>query len=219
MQSLPEPALQLLLPALLAAAWALHAHRLYRRLHQVRRDPVTGLLTRDGWSREARRVLERNARPVVLLADLDAFKPVNDCYGHAAGDAVLAAAGRRLSDWCGQRGVAGRLGGDEFVAVLADDEDLEERFADLAGRLREPVEHEGHVLTVGASIGSVRRDELPGPDLSAALAAADAAMYRTKGRSRRGRNTPAPAPAPAPAPVQQPLRPALPSAPLSRMAA
>lgn len=86
-----EPALQLLIP-LLAGGWALHAHRLYQRLHRVRKDPLTGLLTREGWSRAADRVIRRHYRATVLLADLDGFKAVNDRHGHDAGDAVLAAA-------------------------------------------------------------------------------------------------------------------------------
>lgn len=187
MMTHPQWALQLLLAAVLAGGWALHARLLHRRLHRTRRDPLTGLLTRDGWSRRAARTLRRRPGAAVLLCDLDGFKAVNDGYGHEAGDAVLAAAGQRLAAWCADTGTAGRLGGDEFVAVLERDENLQERLADLAEQLRQPVLHGGHVLRVGASIGAVRRTELEVPTLTAALTAADAAMYRVKGRTRRGR--------------------------------
>lgn len=187
-----EPALQLLIP-LLAGGWALHAHRLYQRLHRVRKDPLTGLLTREGWSRAADRVIRRHDRATVLLADLDGFKAVNDRHGHDAGDAVLAAAGERLTAWCGKHGVAGRLGGDEFVAVLADDARLPDRLADLAELLRQPVAHNGEQLRVGASIGSARLAELDTPTLAAALKTADTAMYRIKGRTRGGRRLLVPA--------------------------
>lgn len=176
-----------ILPALLMLGWALHAHRLYRRLHQGRRDPLTGLLTREGWSRRAKRTLNRHPRSAVILLDLDGFKPVNDKFGHAAGDAVLAATGQRLNAWCEGIGTAGRLGGDEFVLALEDDGRLEDRLAGLADLLRQPVTHDGHTLRVGASLGAARRRDLPAPNLSDALAAADAAMYRIKGRTRRGR--------------------------------
>ncbi|MER5617586.1 GGDEF domain-containing protein [Streptomyces sp. NPDC002215] len=192
MMTHPEPVLQLLIP-LLAGGWALHAYRLYQRLHRVRRDPLTGLLTRDGWSRAADRVIRRHRRATVLLADLNGFKAVNDRHGHDAGDAVLAAAGERLAAWCGKNDVAGRLGGDEFVAVLADDARLPDRLADLAQLLRQPVDHNDERLRVGASIGAARMSELDTPTLSAALKAADTAMYRIKGRTRGGRRLLVPA--------------------------
>ncbi|SBT93979.1 diguanylate cyclase (GGDEF) domain-containing protein [Streptomyces sp. DI166] len=188
----PETVLQLLAP-LLAGGWALHAHRLYQRLHRGRKDPLTGLLTRDGWTRAAERVIRRHPGATVLLADLNGFKAVNDRHGHDAGDAVLAAAGERLAAWCGKNGVAGRLGGDEFVAILTDDTRLPDRMADLAETLRQPVGHHGLQLRVGASIGAARLAELDTPTLAAALKAADTAMYRVKGRTRRGRRLLAPA--------------------------
>ncbi|WP_063892319.1 MULTISPECIES: GGDEF domain-containing protein [unclassified Streptomyces] len=171
----------------LAGGWALHASRLYRRLDRSGRDPLTGLWARDGWTRRAQKIIARRPHAAVLLADLDGFKPVNDVHGHPAGDAVLAATGVRLTAWCGAHGVAGRLGGDEFVAVIEDDACLDDRLADLAELLRQPVEHQGVTLSVGASIGAARLADLPEPTLSAALGAADQAMYRVKGRTRRGR--------------------------------
>ncbi|MEV5774260.1 GGDEF domain-containing protein [Streptomyces antimycoticus] len=180
-------ALQILVPVLLAGGWALHAHRLYRRLNRVRRDPITGLYTRDGWSRAARRIIARHDRAVVVLGDLDSLKRANDRHGHAAGDALIAASAERLADWCGTSGVAGRLGGDEFVAVLPDDQDLEQRLGELARLLAQPVVHQGVKLPAGASLGAARLADLDTPTLSDALAAADAAMYQAKGRGRRGR--------------------------------
>lgn len=192
MMTHPELVVQLLIP-LLAGGWTLHAHRLYRRLHRVRRDPLTRLLTRDGWSRKANRIIRRHPRGAVLLADLDGFKTVNDRFGHDAGDAVLASTGERLAAWCGTDGVAGRLGGDEFVAIVVDDDRLADRLADLAELLRQPVDHNGHQLRVGASIGAAPLAGLETPTLSAALKQADTAMYQIKGRTRRGRRLLAPA--------------------------
>ncbi|MFI9801967.1 GGDEF domain-containing protein [Streptomyces sp. NPDC052302] len=171
----------------LAGGWVLHASRLYRLLDRSGHDPLTGVWTRDGWTRRAERIIARRPRAAVLLADLDGFKPVNDVHGHPAGDAVLTAMGERLTAWCGTHGVAGRLGGDEFVAVVEDDARLDDRLADLAELLRQPVQYQGVTLSVGASIGAARLADLPEPTLSAALGAADQAMYRVKGRTRRGR--------------------------------
>ncbi|MFF3256491.1 GGDEF domain-containing protein [Actinacidiphila glaucinigra] len=180
--------LQLLLCALLAGGWAMRAHRLYRRLHGTRRDPLTGLLTRAGWTRAAERIIARNRPAVVIIGDLNGFKSVNDRHGHDAGDAVLTAIGQRIADWCGTHDVAGRLGGDEFVAVLPDSgTDLDQRLTELARRVREPVTHQGRTLRVGISLGVARVADLDKRTLSAALKAADTAMYRAKGRGRRGR--------------------------------
>ncbi|WP_331762767.1 GGDEF domain-containing protein [Streptomyces anulatus] len=52
------------------------------------------------------------------MIDADRFKQINDGLGHAAGDAVLAAFGARLTAWAGPRAAVGRLGGDELAVVL-----------------------------------------------------------------------------------------------------
>ncbi|MGW7603173.1 GGDEF domain-containing protein [Streptomyces antimycoticus] len=187
--------LDALLPAaaIPAAGWAAHAVLLHRRLTAVRHDPLSGLLTRDGWSRRARRIIRRPNAAVILL-DLDGFKQINDRYGHAAGDAVIAATGERLAAWCGRTGIAGRLGGDEFVIAVAADSPLEDTLTELRTALAQPVEHDGKLLRPGASLGVARVADLAEPTLSKALGAADRAMYRDKGRGRRGRRRPVLAP-------------------------
>ncbi|MFJ2820548.1 GGDEF domain-containing protein [Streptomyces toxytricini] len=169
------------LPAL---GWALHGGLLWRRLATARRDPLTGLHTRAGWTTRAEHLLARNANALVLLVDLGDFKAVNDTYGHAAGDAVLTATADRLTAWCGRHGIAARLGGDEFAAIVTDPDRTADLFA-LRIALDEPVEHQGHVLPVSASVGHCHRDQLPVPSLTDALSAADASMYAAKGHGRR----------------------------------
>ncbi|MEV7602906.1 GGDEF domain-containing protein [Kitasatospora sp. NPDC089797] len=165
--------------------------RLATRLQSARRDPLTGLDTRQAWTERAEQ-LTAAGPTAVLLVDLDHFKPVNDRHGHAAGDAVLAATAHRLADWCGPAGAAGRLGGDEFVAAVPDHGDLTERVTKLRDALARPVDHQGRLLQVGASLGAARLADLAVPTVSAALEAADAAMYRSKRRGRRGRRWPTP---------------------------
>ncbi|WP_241518614.1 GGDEF domain-containing protein [Streptomyces sp. CB03238] len=101
----------------LAAGWSAHVLWLRRRLHTARRDPLTGLRTREGFTRRATALL-KDPRAVVVLADVDHFKQINDQYGHAAGDALLKATADRLAHYVGTSGVAGRLGGDEFFSEL-----------------------------------------------------------------------------------------------------
>ncbi|MGW1803525.1 GGDEF domain-containing protein [Streptomyces sp. NPDC002078] len=169
------------LPAL---GWTIHGGVLLRRLATARRDPLTGLHTRDGWTARAERLLARHPSALVLLVDLDDFKAINDTHGHAAGDAVLAATARRLSTWCGHNGIAARLGGDEFAAIVTDP-DQTAGLPALQDALAQPVDHNEHALPVSTSVGSCHRRELAIPTLTDALSAADSAMYAAKGHGRR----------------------------------
>ncbi|MFF5803020.1 diguanylate cyclase domain-containing protein [Streptomyces sp. NPDC012746] len=162
------------------AGWAAHSALLTHRLATARRDPLTGLRTRAGWTARAQRFIRRHRDSVVLLLDLDDFKTLNDTHGHAAGDAALAATGARLTAWCDRYGYVGRLGGDEFVAV--------HRRRDLDGlstALNAPVTYDGRSLPVSVSIGTCRLADLSVRSLPEALATADAAMYAAKGTHGR----------------------------------
>ncbi|MFF9285362.1 GGDEF domain-containing protein [Streptomyces griseosporeus] len=169
------------LPAL---GWALHGGMLWRRLATARRDPLTGLHTRAGWTARAEHLLARHDNALVVLVDLDDFKAINDTHGHPAGDAALTATARRLADWCGRHGIAARLGGDEFAAIVTDPARTPGLHA-LSNALDQPFEHEGRVLPVAASVGHCHRTHLPVPTLTDALSAADTAMYAAKGHGRR----------------------------------
>ncbi|MFI0966897.1 GGDEF domain-containing protein [Streptomyces sp. NPDC021080] len=172
------------LPSLLPAlppvlGWAVHARWLHGRLTTARRDPLTGLWTRDAFTRRARQLV-RDPRAVVVLADVDHFKQVNDVHGHAAGDALLAAVAARLAHGITPGEVAGRLGGDEFAAVLVDrDGTVADRLHTLARVLARPVDTDPDVHTT-VSLGWVRAADHPGEDLSALLRRADEAMYAAK---------------------------------------
>ncbi|MFE9395649.1 GGDEF domain-containing protein [Streptomyces flavidovirens] len=168
--------------------WAAHSGYLAHRLATARRDPLTGLRTRAGWTTRAERDIRRHPDTAVLLLDLDDFKGLNDTYGHAAGDLALAATAARLTAWCGRHGIAGRLGGDEFVAVVRSKtaRDLDA----LADALHQPLNHDGQHLPLSVSFGACRLADLPVRSLSDALTAADAAMYAHKGKAgRRGQGT------------------------------
>ncbi len=168
------------LPAL---GWALHGGLLLRRLATARRDPLTGLHTRAGWTARAERLIAKHPGALVLLVDLDDFKAINDTHGHAAGDAVLAATADRLATWCGRHGIAARLGGDEFAAIVTNLGAA--NLSDLWSALDTPVTHNGIVVPVSASVGFSSPADLPVPTLTDALSAADASMYAAKGHGRR----------------------------------
>ncbi|MFW3470231.1 diguanylate cyclase domain-containing protein [Streptomyces microflavus] len=106
--------------------------------------------------------------------------------GHAAGDAVLAAIGARLTAWAGPRASAGRLGGDEFAVVLelaADRRAL--RLEQLVRMLHTPVTLDvGRTVDVAASAGASAPAMLGTRDLAALQRAADAALYTGKHSGR-----------------------------------
>ncbi|MFF2997309.1 GGDEF domain-containing protein [Streptomyces sp. NPDC057950] len=174
-----------LLLAVPVLGWAVHARWLHRRLTTARHDPLTGLWTRDAFTRRARRLL-RDPRAVVVLADVDHFKQINDTHGHAAGDVLLATVAARLAHGTGPGGVVGRLGGDEFAAVLLDrDGTAADRLHTLARVLARPVDTTPDVHTT-VSLGWVRAADHPGEDLSTLLRRADEAMYAAKRSGRSG---------------------------------
>ncbi|MEU0985065.1 GGDEF domain-containing protein [Streptomyces sp. NPDC005953] len=167
----------------LASGWSVHSLWMRRRIEAARRDPLTGLLTREAFAERAARRLA-SGRSAVCVIDLDRFKDINDTHGHAAGDAVLRATGQRLSRWAADNaGMVVRLGGDEFAAVATvfSREDLLWTLAELTRSLEEPVHAEGHMFTVGASIGAVAfNPRTDTADLPALLRLADEQMYKAK---------------------------------------
>ena len=151
--------------------------------HQARHDHLTGLANRAGF---AERLSAAGGAAIALFyIDLDGFKPVNDTFGHEAGDALLTEVGARLLECVRGGDTVARLGGDEF-AVLVEDVGGEDDIARIAARLQdafaEPFCVGGRSLAVGASIGrAVWPADVDGVD--ALLRHADAAMYEVK-RSR-----------------------------------
>ncbi|MGW5582463.1 GGDEF domain-containing protein [Streptomyces sp. NPDC003857] len=167
----------------IAAGWSLHALRLRHRVEAARRDPLTGLLTRDAFAERATKVLA-GGRSAVYVIDLNKFKEINDTHGHTAGDAIIAATGRRLTEWAAiNDATVVRLGGDEFAAVarVLSIADLSWTLSELTRAIEEPVTVDGHTLAVGASIGAVAYDpHADDVDLSTLLRLADEQMYAAK---------------------------------------
>ncbi|MGQ4514864.1 diguanylate cyclase domain-containing protein [Streptomyces sp. DW26H14] len=164
----------------LVAGWSVHGWWLRQRLHRARRDPLTGLVTREGFTRRARKLL-KDPCAVVVLADVDRFKQVNDRHGHAAGDALLKGVADRLAHYTGPAGVAGRLGGDEFAAILLDrDGSAADLLSVLHSVLARPVDGLDPAVRTTVSLGWVRAGDFPGEDLPALLRRADESMYLAK---------------------------------------
>ncbi|WP_305783788.1 putative bifunctional diguanylate cyclase/phosphodiesterase [Symbioplanes lichenis] len=175
---------------LLVMARQLHALRDNREMAVT--DGLTGLANRTLVGERLEQLAAQPIRPgrhaAVMLIDLDRFKPVNDTFGHEAGDAVLIAAADALRGVIRAGDLAGRLGGDEFTVLLQDLPSREAAGAvatRLLEALRTPVIFGEHVLMVEASIGVVVRDD-PAASGETLLQQADTALYAAK-RAGRGR--------------------------------
>lgn len=144
-------------------------------------DPLTGLQNRRSFV-DLVTTQKSTGRPMILvLIDLDRFKPLNDQYGHAVGDQVLREIGRRLNEQPDILGAA-RLGGDEFAALLAApaEADTDHRWMlALHNGLTAPIQSNSGDVSVGVSIGWVRAGG-DSTTVSEVLHSADVAMRRAK---------------------------------------
>lgn len=160
--------------------------------HLARTDALTGLHNARAFREEAvarlNTMLCQGHRAALVYVDVDAFKSINDNYGHDAGDAVLSVLGRELGALCGNGDLAGRLGGDEFVLFLDlerhDDRltrviDAIEKSTALPVRWRDALTGQAIDITVSVSMGTASAPS-QGETLDLLLQAADRQMYREK---------------------------------------
>jgi diguanylate cyclase (GGDEF)-like protein len=160
------------------AAWRLNEE-------QALKDALTGLPNRrlfgDRLDQALSRAQRHDTTVAVLNVDLDGFKAVNDTYGHAAGDELLARVAERLRALTRSADTAARLGGDEF-ALLIEDILGEAEASYVAERilsaLATPFPIRGHQITIGASVGIAISETGIGAD--EIMIRADRAMYRAK---------------------------------------
>lgn len=155
-------------------------------------DPLTGIATRTGMLPHLRAAHERTRHAghtcSICMIDLDRFKGINDLYGHAAGDRVLAAVSSFLVRNLRHNDHVCRYGGEEFVLMLPNTDP--EQAVELLERLRHDLAQlpiileDGTILHVTASFGVATLD--PDRSVRDAIANADRAMYAAKAA---GRNT------------------------------
>ncbi|MCH7981435.1 MAG: diguanylate cyclase [Proteobacteria bacterium] len=154
----------------------------------ARSDPLTGVLNRRGFEREATQRLvdsDDDATGALLFMDLNDFKQINDRCGHEVGDQLLTIAAERLRKSLRSCDIIGRPGGDEFVALVPDvSGELADKLAKrLTAALEEPYMIGDQTLQCSASIGLALYPE-HASTLTGLLREADQAMYRAKARSR-----------------------------------
>lgn len=153
-------------------------------------DFLTGIANRLQVDDQLQSALERARRhkkyAALLVIDLDGFKPVNDVYGHAAGDHLLKHVATQLKNSVRLMDTVGRIGGDEFVAVIEGLDQVGYALTvaeKLLAAVRQPVAYEEHTLSVGASIG-IAVFPLHGESVHELFLAADTAMYAAKGAGK-----------------------------------
>lgn len=157
--------------------------------YQATHDGLTGLYNHSVFHERLEEALSRSQRRgldvAVLYLDLDAFKPINDRFGHEVGDKVLAEVAGRLRTVTRTEDVVARMGGDEF-AVLVEDVVSRPAVEALADRIlavvAEPLGLSDDSAAIGASIGIA--DSRLGGDADAVIREADLAMYRAKDAGR-----------------------------------
>ncbi len=159
---------------------------------QASTDLLTGLPNRSAFYETLRWALadaqrERTAL-ALLFIDLDRFKPVNDTYGHAAGDRLLCQVAQRLHESLRDGDTVARISGDEFTVILrhvgsdAEPIDVAER---LLASIRQPYELGNCQVLCGASIGIAVYPQ-DGRAVDELISKADYAMYEVKKSGRNG---------------------------------
>jgi diguanylate cyclase (GGDEF)-like protein len=154
-------------------------------------DPLTGLANRRAFLRSlARRAgsLNRGGGFALAMVDLDGFKPINDTFGHATGDAVLREVGGRLAAAAGGSALIARTGGDEFALLLPECRTAARArslgVAVCAG-LQEPFAVDGREFRISGCCGLALLSA-EDRNVTEALIRADTALYRAKRNGRAG---------------------------------
>ena len=155
-------------------------------VHLASHDALTGLPNRLLFTQKLETAVSEAAASgeqlAVLFVDLDRFKQINDQYGHAVGDRVLASVARRIKLVLSDGDMVARLGGDEFIVLLrgTPSTDAAPTIAgDIIRALNDRLLIDGQSMLVGASIG-ISHYPADGTSAAALLLNADAAMYAAK---------------------------------------
>ncbi|HEX5331157.1 MAG TPA: GGDEF domain-containing protein [Cellulomonas sp.] len=160
-------------------------HAAAQMAYRAGHDQMTGLLNRGELANLLEAALARKTRTgtrlAVLYCDVDAFKAVNDSLGHAAGDALLVAIGRRITSSVRDSDTVARVGGDEFAVILDGVHHLTDAEC-IASKIREaasaPLEFRGSTLNPKLSVGVTIAKA--GQNIDDVLRDADDALYAAK---------------------------------------
>lgn len=156
--------------------------------HRAFHDTLTGLPNRALFTDRLEHRLRRqtDARPAVLFVDVDNFKPINDTFGHDAGDDALREVGQRLRAAVGPADTVARVGGDEFAILLdgvGGGSDALTTASRIVHAVGGPMCLRGGSVPIGVSVGAAVA--IGDRDARELLRESDLAMYQAKLRGRR----------------------------------
>lgn len=156
-------------------------------------DDLTGLFNRRGFLFHAEQQLKLNRTPrgssglLLVYADMDKLKPINDCFGHNEGSAAIVEIGKMLKRSFRESDIIARLGGDEFIVLAINADNESARL--IAARIQENIdrhnEKSAKPYELGLSVGAVLIEPNDKTALEELVARADAAMYKNKQSKRR----------------------------------
>ncbi len=182
----------ILCPLIIAPIVAIWTGGMMLRLHETsvqlreaaERDHLTGVYNRQFLVNQLGSISDAD-RAVMLMADIDHFKRINDTYGHIAGDRVITYVARCLAENCRDGDVVSRFGGEEFAVVMIG-ASLEQGLH-AAERMRAAVANanlviDGEHVPVTISVGVAARQRTQ--EANGVLRAADKALYEAKENGR-----------------------------------
>ncbi|MBC8059917.1 MAG: sensor domain-containing diguanylate cyclase [Clostridiaceae bacterium] len=163
-------------------------------LYLANHDILTGVANRGYLMKQIDNIIEQgniaHEKFALMLFDIDKFKPINDIYGHNAGDQILKTTSNAIRNTLRKNDVFGRYGGDEFVIVqpfIKDKEDVKVLVRRIMSSLKTPMNVSENEFNISISLGiSIFPDD--GKDKKELLFCADSAMYEVKRRGGNGFN-------------------------------
>jgi len=145
-------------------------------------DELTKIDNRFSFNNSLSKIIDNKSSFALFFIDLDNFKPINDTYGHEAGDEILKWVTSNISKIIRKDDIFARLGGDEFALIMRDIDNIE-TLKILAQKIIDatsiPLEYNKNTLMVSSSIG-ISRYPKDGLDMDTILKLADTAMYKSK---------------------------------------
>lgn len=159
-----------------------------KAVQQANSDALTGLANRRGVLQKLEAAYKAQRPLALFYIDLDKFKPINDTYGHEAGDAVLKRVAELFTAAVRDNDLVARIGGDEFLIILfgmTERDQLAERAQKMIDLVSEPMWVGDVRVKLGASIGITVAPQ-DGNTVEALMSAADETMYAVKKAGRNG---------------------------------
>lgn len=153
-------------------------------IHLSEIDPLTSVFNKETTQKLIEQKLNNKEHCCFLILDVDAFKSVNDTYGHAVGDKVLENLGLLFKNHFRQSDIVGRIGGDEFIILIQDENITESRIQSLLQKVNELKIEELKDFKLSISIGIAFAPK-DGTTFMELYRHADQALYQTK---RTGKN-------------------------------